>query len=1000
MTARVFLLEPAACLISALIENLAALTQEELRATILLMPTQRLGTYTLAGLLRKHRALEPPRIMTLENLLQEAAPTDRRVIGDSGIDLLLGRLLSEGEYTHLRPGHERELRLLHGEMYEHGIRDEAMEKLKTAIRDDIYKSEPHLGSLYDRAVEIEHALMMLDLVLEERGLITRSAQLARTAAMLADRWQTNPIPAQRYVMAAYTSLASSWQILLSTWLKDERFNFWLSEAPQLYHPSSPLKELIASIRAEVPCISWSSPPSVGGSTISTVAPTGTRQIYAAVASSIVDETAWALAGAEALISSGFSPEKVAILVTDEKHYAGPIEAQLTGSSLRANVALARSWASSLPGRCLRAIERFWHEKESMGTLLTLLDHPLIERRLGEDQSWAAAEAEASMALLKESLLRSGIPGSLERAIATLKDPWCSCLKSLQSWLEPLHPRRMHSLSEWVATLEAWADSMNLWEVEEESDLINSCREGFENFLETLRMLGDAGHPIDGRSFWQLFDRHLLETDIRRTGEPLAGLQILILSEARYFPFQAAFLLGCQEGSFPKGLPQDELLDNYLKKAMGLPGWEVLEAMEDQTFHLLKARIPHLLLLRSESLGEEALVRSRFIEALVVKTGLKEEALPSSRRQERKLSASEELALEAEGRVLNDTESLHTPMAASRLEKLIRCPYAFLLSSLDVRGLDPPPPWGDSRREGEWLHGVLEALISGCRGSHRYIEAWRPSADLDIESEALSRLRTLTEVLAPPELRESALFTHLQTHSWPAFARHLSKILANEPLALGSSRREYDFQRAKRQRPHIQVKERWRELIGRIDAVDPHSEFVTVTDYKRRTIPSGKSTREGIAPQLAFYALALAELEPQWIDSGLLLGYWNIYKGEWNPQAVSAKVRLAAITKDLASKDTPDLETLQEALLEIWAWREGEIEAEGRYYADPSECSLCSYSGICRKEDPRLRETLGQHDRLYQRRQGTKPHAESAAEAETERQEAARAARSESGSDAT
>lgn len=969
MPASVYLLESSSCLISALIDELAGLSRDELKDTVLLLPTQRLGTYTLAGLLKRHQALEPPRIMTLENLLGQLAPQDRRVIGDSGVDLLLGRLLSEGHYTHLRPGHERELRLLHGELYDHGLRADAFERLKAAIRDDIYKSEPHLGSLYDRAVEIEHALMMLDMILEERGLITRGAQLARSAAALAARWAEDVFPARRYVVAAYTSLASSWQVLLSTWLMDPRFEFWLSEAPRLYHQSSPLKELIEKIRPQVPITPRAQGPRRIGPT---------RQIVAAVAPSILDESSWALDGAEKLIANGFSPEKIAILVTDEKHYAGPLETQLASSSLRANLALARSWASSLPGRCLRAIERFWHEHESMGTLLTCLDHPLISRRLADEGGWGD-DAAVSLAMLKEALLRSGIPASLERAIQALKEPWKDCLQRLRDWLEPLHPRRVHSLSEWVRTLENWANEMRLWELEEEKDLLNSCREGFENFLETLRLLGDAGHPIDGRTFWQLFNRHLLETDIRRTGEPLAGLQILILSEARYFPFQAAFLLGCQEGSFPKALPQDELLDNYLKKAMGLPGWEVLEAMEDQTFHLLKARTPHLALLRSERLGEEALVRSRFVEALVIKESLREEKLPAALRRERKLEDELPAALDSgvaedlqEGKLTADAESLHSPMAASRLERLIHCPYAFLLNSLDVRGLEPPPPWGDSRREGEWLHGVLEALLSGCRGPHRYLEAWQPGPGADIAAEALERLRQLTELLAPPELRESALFTHLLTHSWPAFGRHLAKIYANRGSFLAESRREYDFQRGKRARPEIKVEARWRSLVGRIDAIDPGPECVVVTDYKRRTVPSGKLTREGIAPQLAFYALALSQLEPAWKERGLLLGYWNIYKGEWNPEAVSADARLAAMSQDLASKDTPDLQQLEEALLEIWAWREGDISAEGRYYADPSECGLCSYTGICRKEDPRLRETLARQDRLSQRRQGTRP----------------------------
>ncbi len=956
MPARVHLLEPAACLISALIDDLAQRSRGELEETIILLPTQRLGTYVLSGLLARHRALAAPRIMTLENLLQQLAPRDRRVIGDSGVDLLLGRLIAEGHYTHLHPGHEREIRLLYSELFDHGLRADAMDRLKTAIRDDIYKSEPHLGSLYDRAVELEHILSLLDMVLDERGLTTRAAHLARSAQLLAARWNERELQAQHYVLAAYTSLASSWQVLLETWLDDELFSFWLSQAPELYHQSSPLKELVKRIEAQVPTRRVPMPESM------------TRHHFAACAPTFVDEARWALRGAEQLIAQGFAPERIALLVTDESAYAVPLQSQLETLQLDANLALARPWASSLPGRCLRAIEQLWSERESLTTLMTLLEHPIIFTYLSNEHAWGE-HAPLRIAALKEALLHSGIPGMLDRAIATLPEPHSLVLETLRQLLAPLHPARVQSLGQWMRALEAWQQQVDLWNVPEEKDVLNSCREGFEHFLETLQLLADAGQALDGRVFWQLFKRHLLEADIRRTGEPLHGVQILILSEARYFPFQAVFILGCQEGSFPKGLPQDELLDNYLKKAMGLPGWEVLESMEDQTFHLLKARVPYLALLRSERKGEEALVRSRFIEAMVVKQGLIEAHLPACPRLEKALEEGPEHIFEPEGRLENDGEELRRHMSASRLERFLRCPYAFLLDSLDVRGLEAPPPWGDSRREGEWLHSILEALLSGKRGQHVYLPHWEVGAKTDLAAEALVRLQTLTALLAPPELRESALIMHLNEHAWPRFAQHLAQLYAGYAEGLQSSAREYNFQKKNRTRPLIEVGGRWRELKGRIDAIDPHLEWVAITDYKRRTIPSQKEGREGAAPQLGFYALAIEQLEPTWADRGLLLGYWNIYQGEWHPQAVSAAAREAAARQGLVRRETDDLEELKTSLLEAWAWREDEIDQFERFYADPSQCKLCSYAGICRKEDPRARANLLLQARLHQRRQG-------------------------------
>lgn len=955
MPAQVHLLDPSACLISALIEDLAGRSREELEETMILLPTQRLGTYLLTGLLLQHRALIPPRILTLENLLQQEAPRDRRVIADSGIDLLLGRLIAEGHYTHLHPGHERELRLLHSELYDHGLRESALEKLKTAIREDIYKSEPHLGSLYDRAVEIEHILSLLDMVLEERGLCTRAAQLALSAQSLAARWPNDPVPARHYVIAAYTSIATSWQTLLETWLGEERFAFWLSQAPPLYHPSSPLKELVQRIEKLAPTLRRY-PASAHRS-----------HLLAASAPSFVDEARWALEGAQQLIAQGFAPEKVAILVTDESSYGVPLAAQLETLSLPCNLALTRPWASSLPGRCLHALEQFWQERESLPTLLALLDQPLIERALATRLGWT--NSALPMAALKEALLHSGVPAALDRAIKSIPALHRPPLEVLRELLAPLHPQAVQPLGSWMQALAAWVETMDLWSAAEDRDVLNSCREGFEHFVETLRLLADAGQPLEGRVFWQLFKRHLLETDIRRTGEPLSGLQIIILSEARYFPFQAVFLLGCQEGSFPKGLPQDELLDNYLKKAMGLPGWETLEAMEDQTFHLLKARVPHLTFLRAERKGEEALVRSRFIEAMVVKQDLIEQSLPACPRRELNLDQAEVFTFVPEGVLTLSSESLRTHMSASRLERFLRCPYAFLLDSLDVRGLETPPPWGDSRREGEWLHGILEALVSGMKGMHRLIEPWQVHQKSDIAREALARLQTLTLLLAPPELRESALMQHLSEHAWPRFAAHLAQLYSGHAQALQESKREYNFQGKGRLPAEVEVAGQARYLKGRIDAIDPHPHWVAVTDYKRRTIPSLKEGREGAAPQLGFYALALSALEPTWKERGLLLGYWNIYQGLWHPQAVSQAARERAAAAGLIQRDTDDLETLKTSLLELWSWREEDVVREARYYADPGQCKLCNYSGICRKEDPRVRDRIKSQAHLLQKRQG-------------------------------
>ena len=83
---------------------------------------------------------------------------------------------------------------------------------------------------------------------------------------------------------------------------------------------------------------------------------------------------------------------------------------------------------------------------------------------------------------------------------------------------------------------------------------------------------------------------MLKQDCRFIGYPLKGIQVISLPEARYVPFQAIVILGCVEGVFPKSLPQDVLVDDWIKRKLGLRGWSYIESLEDTTFQLLVDRL--------------------------------------------------------------------------------------------------------------------------------------------------------------------------------------------------------------------------------------------------------------------------------------------------------------------------------------------------------------------------------------------------------------------------
>ncbi|RZA10406.1 MAG: hypothetical protein EOP10_34815, partial [Proteobacteria bacterium] len=346
-----------------------------------------------------------------------------------------------------------------------------------------------------------------------------------------------------------------------------------------------------------------------------------------------------------------------------------------------------------------------------------------------------------------------VPSGLDATRLELREEFQEEFERLALFLKPLRLDQVLSLTQWLERLDETVATFHYWESFIGRDILQSSQELYEDFTASLKASGSRQPLMSGQSFWDLVEGHLLKGSVRGTGEPLSGLQIMSLSEARYFPFDLAIILGCHEGCFPKALPQDELLDNYLKKKVGLPGWEMLEAMEDQTFHLLKARLPNLILLRSSRLGEEQLVRSRFTEALLAKNQLEETVLPTAEDFE----AIELSPLADEGQIEAWLDFSTGRISASRLDKLLHCPYSFLLDSLGIQSEASRTDEADTRREGEWLHSVLQSFITGKGPKGKIADPFKRS-DLS-EEQAVERINFITNAMVPIDLKESALLHH-------------------------------------------------------------------------------------------------------------------------------------------------------------------------------------------------------------------------------------------------
>src|SRR5690606_9613566 len=66
------------------------------------------------------------------------------------------------------------------------------------------------------------------------------------------------------------------------------------------------------------------------------------------------------------------------------------------------------------------------------------------------------------------------------------------------------------------------------------------------------------------------------------------------------------------------------------------------------------------------------------------------------------------------------EAATAPLSAASLEKLLHCPYRFLLAKLGL-GQEAFKEEDDPLEEGEWLHRILEALFIGANTATEMIE---------------------------------------------------------------------------------------------------------------------------------------------------------------------------------------------------------------------------------------------------------------------------------------
>jgi|GEM_PF-3109030 len=1001
-------LPASACLISVLVEELRQTAACLGPPPVIVLPTRRLGTALIAALTSESpgRAIVAPITFTLEDMIRKGvdqmdSPEANALLAltlwpANRIELVLERILHHETYKLLHPGHAHEIAHFFGELEKNSLASHGFGELRRIVAEDVYRGEESLGMVAARVAELEDLYSKLTELLNRAGAVSSTLWFNQATLLLTKN--KSVLPWGRMIIAGFTSASPAELALLSS--LDQSAKIILHDSPPVYAKSTPLKELLAQLPLKTtltdPAASSPEKPSVAGN------PDKLRIV--AGLPGITDEIAWVVDLAAKTMASGTPASRIGLIITDEEAYAKPLRAMLADTlhknrplSETGNIAVPMSLADTDAGSWLRLLTRLISEEVDAETILDFVAHPL---------STSEHRAILSQIVCQERIITAD---DLRRFCQrNRRAEWLEVTKSISGLFRKLDEftnyiddEQPALPSQWTQRFEALAEEFllpkkNATEDHSAPHLAQSIRSFVQDLLAIESIFPK---PMRGDEFLKAIDRYLLGTKVRDVGDPLAGIQVLGLTEARHMPFALTILLGCTEGNFPRAVPRDALVDPYLQTRLGLPGWRQLEAMEDTTFGLLHERLPAVIMTYPINAGDSPTVRSRFLDRLVNND---EAQVLTPQNASRYLGAvefftngsghparPEKLAESPSVKHLSGIEAdtfaksaligMRSSISATSLTQLIECPYAYALKKLGVS--DQTFHRDDDRRaEGEWLHEVLEAFFTGeskAGGTTKRLApdlpSFLPLADFEIW--AIARLQSIAKIVAPPAIQETALWLRLMSHSFPRFAAHVKKIWTRgNQITPTPGWKEFRITAMVRAPADVSgADEPLTPATGSVDAVDFCESAILITDYKRSGTPDGPDVERGFALQLPFYVHALQQsTDPPDLASvvpvgDIITGYWSILDGEFflagtgSPKAFDEAKNLGLISRK--SRSARDLGSSIAAFRRNWRWRLDEIKKWETYLPDDSACRHCQLAAACRKNDPQMQPLFKSYRRL-------------------------------------
>lgn len=501
-----------------------------------------------------------------------------------------------------------------------------------------------------------------------------------------------------------------------------------------------------------------------------------------------------------------------------------------------NITMGLSVARLPVGAYLDALHRL-HARHATGTGFLLAD---LERFLGHPflQQGAAVQPLAqALAALRERN-RMHVAASEVRAIMEqhgLPEDAVACFGEVADAAGRMPAISAHAL--------AWARQA----VADDAFATEQLFQASHVLHRIHLLLGRYAQEVDREAYATLFRKLLAATRIGFFGEPLAGVQVMGMLEARALDPDRLILLGAQEGTLPNAAQERSFIPYELRRAHGMPLRTDQDAVQAYNFLRMLQRCRQATLVWPE--GAEATGPagpSRFI------LQLGHELLHGRAEQPRRMDLHLPMPRPSEAQVVVRKDEALLTALRNRLEKglspsalgdWLRCPLdLYFKQVLRLRETDVHRARIAANVLGEAMHSAVEAVYAPLMGRPLQPEALEHGAE---SMEALLR-HELAKGTGTGSLRsgQPLLQVHIAVRAAQRFLRSEAALLRSgavitvleqeaamkHPLALAGN--------AIGSPVHLQ---------GRLDRVDRRNGTLRILDLKSGKVDANALKLDGLDP---------------------------------------------------------------------------------------------------------------------------------------------------------